>query len=208
MNLVESYNKRKKKIRGRLEEFRDFWNKSDEDLFAELCFCLCTPQSKARNCDAFIRRVKENRLLFGGTEKELRRYMLGVRFCDNKSRYIVGARDFFSENGKVKIKERIKNYDPKEARDWLVKNVKGLGFKESSHFLRNIGMGKDLAILDRHVLKNLRKHGVIKDIPVCLTGKRYLEIEEKMKKFSRHTGIPMEELDLLFWSEETGEIFK
>jgi N-glycosylase/DNA lyase len=206
--ILESYDKRKEEIKKRLAEFREIWSSSDEDLFAELCFCLCTPQSKARTCDAFIRKANENKLLFRGAEKELKSHMLGVRFCDNKARYIVEARNFFSDNGNMRVKDRIKSYKPKEARDWLVKNVKGLGFKESSHFLRNIGLGKDLAILDRHVLKNLKKYGVIKEIPVCITGKRYLEIEEKMKEFSRHIGIPMEELDLLFWSEETGEIFK
>jgi N-glycosylase/DNA lyase len=206
--LLEHYENRKKDIKKRLDEFKKVWNSPEEDLFAELCFCLCTPQSKARTCDAFIRRVKRNKLLYQGTEKELRGYMFGVRFCDNKTRYIMGAREFFKENGKIKIKNRISNCSPEGARDWLVKNVKGLGMKESSHFLRNIGLGENLAILDRHVLKNLKKHGVIKEIPSCLTDKKYKKIEEKMKNFSKRIGIPLADLDLLFWSEETGEIFK
>jgi len=206
--LVECYNKRKEEIKKRLGEFRDFWNSSEEDIFAELCFCLCTPQSKARTCDAFIRRVKKNKLLFKGSEKELKSHMLGVRFCDNKARYIIEARKFFMDRGKIKVKNKLSNCSPEGARDWLVKNIKGLGFKESSHFLRNVGLGENLAILDRHVLKNLRKNGVIKEIPTCLTGKRYMEIEEKMKNFSKKVGIPLGDMDLLFWSEETGEIFK
>ena len=89
-----------------------------------------------------------------------------------------------------------------------MKNVNGLGYKETSHFLRNIGLGKNFAILDRHILKNLKRYGVIKSIPKTLTRKKYLEIERKMKKFSEKIKIPLAELDLLFWSEETGEIFK
>jgi N-glycosylase/DNA lyase len=84
----------------------------------------------------------------------------------------------------------------------------GFGLKEASHFLRNIGSEFDLAILDRHIIKNLLRYGVIDEIPKSLTKKQYLMIEERMKKFSKKIGIPLAELDLLFWSEETGEIFK
>lgn len=205
--LLENYGKKKKEIKKRLKEFEEFGKGPDEDVFAELCFCLCTPQSRARTCDAFIRRARESGLLFRGSPREIRGQMLGVRFCDNKARYIVEARKFFTKKGKINIKRRI-NPNPREAREWLVRNVKGLGLKESSHFLRNIGMGSDLAILDRHILKNLKRHCVIIEIPECLTKKRYMEIESRMMDFSRKIGIPLAELDLLFWSEETGEIFR
>ncbi len=86
--------------------------------------------------------------------------------------------------------------------------MKGLGYKEASHFLRNIGLGFDLAILDRHIMRNLLKYGVIDKIPECITKKCYLSLENEMKKFSDKIDIPLADLDLLFWSEETGEIFK
>jgi N-glycosylase/DNA lyase len=126
--------------------------------------------------------------------------MGGVRFHNNKSGYIIEARDKFFKNRLPK--------DPKEAREWLVDNIKGLGYKEASHFLRNIGLGRNIAILDRHILKNLMKYNVINEIPKTLTPKRYLEIEDKMKQFSKKNNIPLDELDLLFWAEETGEVFK
>ncbi len=94
-----------------------------------------------------------------------------------------------------------------ESREWLIKNVKGLGRKEASHFLRNIGH-QDLAILDRHILKNLVRVGAIGRLPKTLTTKRYSAIEQKFLQFSHTIGIPMDELDLLFWSLETGEILK
>jgi N-glycosylase/DNA lyase len=94
------------------------------------------------------------------------------------------------------------------ARDWLVENIKGIGYKEASHFLRNIGFGENLAILDVHILRNLKKVGVIKELPKSITKKRYLNIENKFKKFSDRIKIPMAHLDLLFWSLETGKIFK
>jgi len=109
---------------------------------------------------------------------------------------------------KLGLKKKIEKFNAAAARDWLVRNVKGLGYKEASHFLRNIGLGKELAILDVHILKNLKELGVIENIPSSLTKKRYLEIEDKMRKFSRRTKIPLAELDLLLWSLETGFVFK
>src|SRR5439155_1300502 len=88
------------------------------------------------------------------------------------------------------------------------KHVMGLGYKEASHFLRNIGLGEEFAILDRHILRNLARLKVIPEVPASITKKRYLEIEEKLRRFAADISIPMAELDLLFWSKETGWIFK
>jgi len=89
-----------------------------------------------------------------------------------------------------------------------VANVLGLGYKEASHFLRNIGLGEDLAILDRHILKNLALLGVIDKVPESPTKRLYIEIEKQMTAFSSQAGIPMGQLDLLLWYKEAGEIFK
>mgnify|MGYP001596399044 FL=1 len=105
-------------------------------------------------------------------------------------------------------KDYIDEKDILKTREWLAENVKGIGYKEASHFLRNIGFGKNLAILDVHILKNLKNHGVIKKIPKSLTKREYLNIENKLREFCKKINIPMDELDLLFWSKETGFIFK
>ena len=97
--------------------------------------------------------------------------------------------------------------DPQEERLWLVHNVKGLGWKESSHFLRNIGR-KNLAILDRHILRNLTRHRVLRAFPRTLTPRHYAKIEQQFLSFAARLGITIDELDLLFWSRETGEILK
>ena len=142
-------------------------------------------------------------------EQDVKDYLIGVRFNNNKSRYITEARNMFTKDGKIFIKDKIKQFDNElELRNWLVENVNGIGLKEAGHFMRNIGMYENVSILDRHILKNLHKHGVIDEIPNPLTKKQYLEIEEKMKLFCKEVGIGIEEIDLLFWSEDTGEVFK
>jgi N-glycosylase/DNA lyase len=62
--------------------------------------------------------------------------------------------------------------------------------------------------LDRHILKHLKALKVIGRIPKSLTPKRYFAIESRWLKYSKDVGIPMDELDLLFWSIATGEIRK
>jgi N-glycosylase/DNA lyase len=113
------------------------------------------------------------------------------------------------QNRKISIKPRLSSFDSIYAcRDWLVQNIRGLGYKEASHFLRNIGLGEDIAILDRHILRNLAMIGLIEDIPNSMSKKKYLQIEKEMDKFARQIRIPLPHLDLLFWYKETGKIFK
>jgi N-glycosylase/DNA lyase len=207
--LKKLYEDRKREIRKRLQEFGEVLGKSDEEIFCELAFCITTPQSKAINGWNAICSLAKNRKIFCGDKKQIRPFLNNVRFADNKSRYIIEARELFTKDEKIVMKEKISGFkDTHELRNWLAENVKGIGMKEASHFLRNIGMGKDLAILDVHILKNLLEYGVIDSIPKTLTKKRYLEIENKVREFSEKIGIPMDELDLLLWSKETGKIFK
>jgi len=153
--------------------------------------------------------LRDNGLLYEGDINEIRNELKGIRFKNNKAAYIVSARNFFSENGKINIRSLLREFsDVNEIREWLVKHIKGMGYKEASHFLRNIGLGKNIAILDRHILKNLKLFNVIQDIPISLSRKKYLEIEKRMREFSKRIQIPMEHLDFVLWFKETGEVFK
>jgi len=207
-DLREAYEAKKHEIKKRLKEFESVINGSDEDIFAELAFCICTPQSKAEICGLAVEALKKNNILYRGDSDEIRPFLNAARFSETKAGRMVEARELFTKGGKLAIKGKIFSFKaPDELRVWLAENVKGIGMKESSHFLRNIGLGTGFAILDRHIMKNLKEFGVIDKIRP-LTKKRYLETEMLMGKFADTAGIPMEELDLLFWSEETGKIFK
>lgn len=207
--LQALYGERRDAIQKRLREFKEILDRNDDDVFAELCFCLLTPQSSARTCWAAVSRLKERSLLLKGEANEIQPQLNDVRFGDSKAKYIVEARDLFTKDGKLYLKSHLSSFaNPFELREWMVENVKGLGYKEASHFLRNVGLGEGFAILDRHILRNLKRMDVISEVPVSITKKRYLEIEEKLRRFSREVGIPLADLDLLFWSRETGWIFK
>ncbi len=193
------YKKFLPEIKKRIKEFRKN-SKSNKKIFLELCFCLCTPQSKAKNCWFAVQILAKNNF-FNFNKRKIAVVLKnsGVRFHNKKAKYIMAVGNGQRAMGRGQLIYK---------REWLVQTIKGLGLKESSHFLRNIGFGLKYAILDRHILKNLVKYRVIKKIPKNLNKKNYLLIEEKMQKFAKKVKIPMAELDLLFWAMETGEVFK
>ncbi len=208
--LKREYNSIRKDIEKRLAEFSLIRERgSSEDIFYELMFCLMTPQSKAELCWASVIRVRKRDILKVKNSEEILDDMTGVRFKFKKSSYILEARDRFYKNGSFNIKETISEFsDVFKMREWLVNEVKGIGLKEAGHFLRNIGLGRDITILDRHILKNLKRFSVIEDIPASITPSKYFDIEKKMIRFSEKIGIPPDHLDLLFWYREAGKIFK
>ncbi len=197
-------------IEARLADFHEVGRGTDERLFEELCFAILAIQSSARTSDAAVRALVKEGLLWSAGPEDIARFLRHrTRFHNHKASYLVRARvRFFPTEGPVLRASLNRFPDPKAARDWLVSEVDGLGFKEASHFLRNIGRGEDLAILDRHILRNLLRHRVIGRMPKSLTPKRYLAIEARMEEFARTVGISIGVLDLLWWSRQTGEIFK
>lgn len=200
--LRQEFQERRGAIRQRLV---DFATVKPDNYFYELAYCLLTPQSSAINATLAVERLKAAGLAERDidTAAILSRRDSYIRFHNTKARHLSEAKRSFRE-----IMRAINNgYSAMELRKWLVQNVKGLGWKEASHFLRNIGH-HDLAILDRHILKNLKRHNVIRSLPTTLTPKRYLAIEHRFNIFADAIGITMDELDLLFWSRETGEILK
>jgi N-glycosylase/DNA lyase len=193
---------RRAAIRARLE---DFARVPREAYFYELAYCLMTPQSSAVNAGKTVALLEERRFLDQPFDPEalLFRKENYIRFHRTKAKRLLAARERFPD-----IRDRlIDRTDSRAARAWLVDNVNGLGWKEASHLLRNVGH-RDLAILDRHILKNLVRTGAIRSVPATLTPKKYLAIERSFARFAAAVAIPMDELDLLFWSMETGEILK
>ena len=174
-----------------------------------MAFCILTPQSKAKNAWQAITTLVENGLLYNGKPEEIVEFLNIVRFKNNKSRYLVELRELMTKDGKLQPKKILSEIgDTLEKRKWILKNIKGMGLKEANHVLRNLGFGENIAILDRHILRNLKSLNVISEIPKTITEKKYYEIEEKMQEYSEFSKIKMDELDLVLWYKEAGEIFK
>ena len=204
------YTSKRQEIRLRLNEFKKIWKKgTKKEIFVELVFCILTPQANGKACWSAVENMIRKGVLFTGDRGQIVKELSSARFIQKKSAYIVEAREKFLLDSKVSLKSIISQIgDGYKAREWLVQNVKGIGYKEASHFLRNIGFEQNLAILDRHIVRNLQFVGVIKEIPGSLSKGRYFDIEKRMTEFSKAIQIPMSYLDLVMWYNETGEIFK
>ncbi len=192
-----------KRIARRIREFKDLGREGNEEWFSELCFCILTANSTARLGMKIQRELgSEGFLTLPLEELRHRLKAAGHRFPNTRARFIVEARRFLG------IKNIIEGFTyARQAREWLAENVRGVGYKESSHFLRNVGFD-DVAILDRHVLSVLHEHGSIDGVPRSLTRGRYLEIERKLEELARKLGLTLGELDLYLWYLKTGKVLK
>lgn len=198
MSLRKSYEEKRKLIEDRLKDFKE---KSEEEQYKEFLFCILTPQSNAQRCWEAIESLFK---IKNPTEKQIHKILsTKTRFHNTKTKRIIKAKESWKE-----VKPLLKEKNKLEVRNKISKLVNGYGLKESGHFLRNIGQSNnEITILDRHILRNLHNLKVI-DSPKIKSPKHYLEIEQKFLEFSEKVKIPVDHLDLLWWSQENGEIFK
>lgn len=191
-----------KVIDDRISEFEEAGKKKLDAVFGELCFCLLTANFSAERCINIQNDMGRDFSILSKQELENRLRKHGHRFPKTRADYIYEARscekDLFSAVG-----------NGKERRDKLVREIKGIGMKEASHFLRNIGF-KDVAIIDFHIIDILNREGLIKFDrgKESLTKKKYLEIERILEGVAEKTNLNLAELDLYLWYMETGKILK
>lgn len=204
LKKVEELKKSKVKelVDARIKEFKELDKKSSDEIFSELCFCIMTANFNAERSIKIQNEIKDGFCDFSEQQLIEKLKFLGHRFPTARGKYIVEARKH-----KDSLKDRIKSFKQEhELRDWLVRNVKGIGYKEASHFLRNIGF-TSLAIIDFHIVDVLVKHGLI-ERPKTLTPKKYLKIEQVLKQVAEKANLTLAELDLYLWYMETGKILK
>ncbi len=195
-----------KEARQRMNDFASFKDKPTEQWFSELCFCLLTANAKFKTGFAIQQELGHQGLIHH-PESELVNCIKRNkhRFHNTKAKYIVLARDHIDI--KNKISKIIQTEGESAAREWLVKNIKGLGYKESSHFLRNTG-AKDLAIVDRHILSVMKENNLIRQKPNTVTKKIYFKLEKKLQSLAKQLNLSMAELDLYLWYMKTNAILK
>ena len=192
-----------KTVNNRLKEFSLFSKKRNEEWFSELCFCILTANSKAATAIAIQRELRSEGFIYC-TKIQLSNCIKRNkhRFHNNKAKYIIAARKF------TDVRDILRGIEGSiSKREWLVKNIKGIGYKEASHFLRNTGHF-DLAILDRHVQNLLVENNYLKEKPKTISRKEYLEIEEILLDLSKKLKMSQAELDLYLWYLKTDQILK
>jgi N-glycosylase/DNA lyase len=188
-------------INNKIKSFKTTGRQSDEDIYSELCYCILTANCSAESC-LHIQQHLHKDFIDAKPEilsKKLREHH--YRFPNTRATYISLA-SYYKSNLRTILQQKTHE----QRREWLTYHIKGIGLKEASHFLRNIGY-TDYAILDRHILALLSKHNLIK-YPKNLTKKTYLTIEHTLRNMATDLQISLAHLDLYIWYIETGKILK
>ncbi len=194
-------------VKTRLEEFQLLHTHSDSEWFSELCFCLLTANSSAQMGIKVQDALGDKFATL--QQKELSRELrkLGYRFYNKRAEYIFEARRH-APGFRHRIIKLVEEGGTRNAREWLVQNVKGIGYKEASHFLRNVGY-KDVSILDRHILRILHENGLIHEMPKSgLDRVTYLKYENLMRIMGFKVRMNLAALDLYLWYLQTGKVLK
>jgi N-glycosylase/DNA lyase len=208
--LKQIYPQKRREIKARLSEFAEVGRTApDERLFEELTFCIYTAGASARmglRCVESVRPV-----LMTGSMRDIQRALEHKhRWPDGRGAYVYETREYLREFCGLRMRELLASFNnAEERRDFFAANkgVRGLGYKEGSHFLRNVGF-RGYSILDKHILARLAEFGVIESPKPASTKKKYVALEDKMKLFAESIAIDFDELDLLLWYTKTGEILK
>lgn len=187
----------------RVEEFK-LNNIADEDVwFRELVLCVLTANSSFVSAYKVLGYVMEE---FDKGTYRFERVLeeRGYRFYELKAKYL---KNLVRYRGRVKswIKP-LADRSQALAREVLANEIYGIGMKEASHFLRNVGYF-DLAIVDKHVMRFSINSGLVRPFKT-LTRSRYLEIERKLKELAHRLGMSVGILDLFIWHIETGTVLK
>jgi N-glycosylase/DNA lyase len=204
--------------------------KTDEEIFYDLCFTILAPQTKFQNNIKVIKDLQDRQFYLykltkpenlGYWEHTLPEILKPVRFYKNKTKYILEAKKKFPEILRAissldtwDNKESIHIVDIYKIREWLIDNVKGMGYKTASHFLRNMG-NTEVAIIDTHIIKFLAEE-------LCVTfgltyeeavkefrkqaGKKegYLALEKLFQNIAKQNGLSCAELDSFLWKYYSG----
>lgn len=208
-DITKYYNKNRNLIENRLKEFSEK-QESPSEIIKELVFCILTPMSNPEKILLWLENESDCMMLIEMPvtyieEKIAKR----VRFHKSKARYL---RELSRRGNNYKIAtdmshiETIKK-DVNKYRNWLVNTVLGIGMKEASHFLRNCGI-KDIAILDRHILRALKELEIIESDKYPKNADEYLAIEKKYLELAQELKLNGAELDLTLFGMKSGRILK
>lgn len=182
-----------KKLRTQLAQAH---NKPRREIFYDLCFAICSPQTTAVGNGKVMRTLATLNFhdpAVAISLARMRQIVRPVRFL-RKADYLLKAKEQFP-----RIVDMIANRDPTRTccvtwqakREYLVQNVLGLGMKTASMFLKCMG-DTDLAVIDTHILKFLKK-------PPPKSKREYLSLEILFQAEAARHRLTTAEFDAYIW---------
>ncbi len=209
--IISVFNEQKEIINNKCKNFKNILKSGkSEDIFYEITYCILAAGTSAELALKTNENIiKEGFVLNANLSELVKELKKCYRFYNVRGEYIFNTREYLKLKYSFDIKKMLdSNNDPIALRNQIAndKNIRGLGMKAASHFLRNIGYD-DLAILDIHVISLMKDLSLIPK-NVKLTNKNYERIESILRKFSVHVKIELPKLDLVLWYMKTGKIIK
>lgn len=207
---------------------RKRWNEMSEDeLWYELCLCILSsnvPYELAKSAFLHLRDAQllrpERIIESPNSTKQIahelsRRIYLPkkkdgsyrkYRFPNIRAQNIVSAAQtlYLKSSGLFGLLKKARS--EREARDFLAKNIAGVGLKQASHFLRNIGYSNSLAIIDSHVIAFLKEVEVVPQRKIkTVTPEIYMKLERILQDLCKSLDLNMSIFDMAIWHYMRGK---
>lgn len=184
-------------------------------LWTELASCVLSSQVPYATAQAAAVRVEASGLLMDASlsanlleasladllrlplevDNGLRRY----RFPDSRARQLAATAIEVRRHADG-LGDLLAGFDEIEsARGWFIAHASGLGPKQASMFLRNVGASYDLAVLDRHVINYMMIVGLTADPTPVRRLADYRRDEIILRDHAAGVGLPVGFLDWAVW---------
>ncbi len=173
-----------------------------KEIWFELAFCISSSQERTRKAKAAAETLSDSfddLCLSGDTlstvKSALERRFISLRFMNRKSEQLADSWRKFRADTNILVEIDTRFESPTAAREYLVNAYAGIGPKQASMLLRNVGWGDDLAIIDSHIARISQL--ILADRDEIET---YHSLEEKLRSYASDREITLEKLDVILWS--------
>jgi N-glycosylase/DNA lyase len=199
------------------KEIMHWRDATEERLLFELVLAILGSQNRYEVALGFAEEIKKQKLLTNNlsismeelTQKiqtilssaiEIEGSLIRYRFPNAKAKYIAYDLMYLQKIGGLKSL-LAQTEETTSLRAFFVKEIKGIGPKQSSHFLRNVGYTNEVAVLDVHILRYMHIQGIIEDTYMKAIGtlKQYEKIESLLMDFLRYMKYPIGLIDQAIW---------
>jgi N-glycosylase/DNA lyase len=180
---------------------------NDEDVWRQLLFCILSSQVRVATATTATSSIMSGVPFFDmhltssevyeRTKKILLREDVKYRFPEKRSHQIAHSWFAFAQI-KECLYEFLDTFNCEtETREKITQLFPGLGLKQASMFLRDIGYSDRLCIIDTHMLWYCSCMGHSYSVPV--TNKQYAEIERFLLRQSDELGVCANVFDTAVW---------
>lgn len=204
-------------LEGKCHQPTCWTNLTEDDLWRELVACILGSRVRFEVAHSAVERMERRRLFcehrrssrFQEYEQDVRAALSERGAQGNSNRYpffrVRASQIRRAAERLYKSKDTLRSFlegssDIREARRRLALEVSGLGPKQASLFLRNIGYAAHVAVLDIHVLTYMSWVGLTEAPMTSVpTVRKYEALEDAFIEHAYSFGYTPDRFDLAVW---------